>query len=311
MSVITVVYGTFIYLVFFRFKLLPWTRVTQFITLVVGIVFATGFFIGLENLTPKSKQGVIVGRTVDIAPLVSGLVIDVQVQRNEVVEKGDVLFRIDPTIFESIVDDLQAGLILAKRRLEQFREMATADAASQFQIEQTETEIGQLNARLKAAQFNLDSTIIRAPFRGRAPKLFLKAGVVVSPARSVMSFVDTKQLEIYATLAQKALPHIKIGDEVILNFPALPGRLFRSTVVDIPTAIAEGQFLATAQLESSLQRRMVRVFPIFVALPEDYPPRLYKAGLAVNVTVVTESAGPIEVYALAMQWLATSIDVVM
>ena len=66
--------GTFIYPVFFRFKLLPWNRVTQFITLVDGVVFATGFFIGLENLNPKSKQGVIVGRTVDTAPLVSGLV---------------------------------------------------------------------------------------------------------------------------------------------------------------------------------------------------------------------------------------------
>ena len=99
MSVIAVVYGTFIYLVFFRFKLLPWNRVTQFITLVFGLVFAIGFLIGLENLTPKSSQAVIVARTVDIAPLVTGIVTEVIVERNQVVKKGDVLFKIDPTIF--------------------------------------------------------------------------------------------------------------------------------------------------------------------------------------------------------------------
>jgi multidrug resistance efflux pump len=311
MSVIVIVYGSFIYLVFFRFKLLPWNRTSQFVLMVVGLVMTIGFLIGLQNLTPKSTQAVISGRTVDIAPLVSGVVTKVVVNRNEVVKQGSILFEIDPTLFVSKVKDLTAGLALATRRLDQFRQMAEVDATSLFQIEQTEAEITQLEARLEAAQFNLDNTQVKAPFSGRVPKLFLKPGVVVSPARAVMSFVDTKQLEIYATLPQKALPNIKLGDPVIVSFPALPGRLYRSVVTDIPSAIAEGQFLATAQLESGLQRRMVRVFPVFVALPEDFPPSLRKAGLAANVTVITESAGPIEIYAMAMQWLATSMDALL
>jgi multidrug resistance efflux pump len=311
MSVIVIVYGSFIYLVFFRFKLLPWNRLTQSILLVVGLVLAVGFLISLENLTPKSSQAVIVGRTVDIAPQVSGLVVNVAVEQNEIVEEGAVLFEIDPTLFVAQVNELAAGLALANRRLDQFQRMASVDAASQFQIEQTQAEIEQLDARLEAAQFNLDNTRVKAPFKGRVPKLLLRPGVVVSPARAVLPFVDTEQLEIYATLAQKALPNVRIGDQVIVNFPAMPGRLFRSEVIDIPTAIAEGQFLPSAQLESVQQRRMVRVFPVFVALPVDFPPNLRKAGLAANVTVITQSAGPIRVYALAMQWLATSLDAVL
>ena len=311
MSVIAIVYGSFIYLVYFKFKLLPWNRLNQFILLVIGIVLSTGFLIGLENLTPKSSQAVITGRTVDIAPQVSGLVVNILVEQNEVVEEGAVLFEIDPTLFVSQVNDLNASLALANRRLDQFQRMASVDAASQFQIEQTQTEIEQLDARLEAARFNLDNTQVKAPFKGRVPKLLLRPGVFVSPARAVMPFVDTEQLEIYATLAQKALPNVRIGDQVIVNFPAMPGRLFRSEVIDIPTAIAEGQFLPSAQLESVQQRRMVRVFPVFIALPEDYPPKLRKAGLAANVTIITQTAGPIEVYALAMQWLSTSLDAVL
>ena len=310
MSVIVIVYGSLVYLVFFRFKLLPWNRLTQLCTLAVGLIMAVAFLIGIENLTPKSTQAVIVGRTVDIASVVSGPITRVNVVANEVVSEGSVLFEIDPTLFEAQVKDLEAGLALAQLRLGQFKRMARVDAASQFQIEQTGAEIEQLEARLEAARFNLANTEVRAPFTGRVPKLLLKPGVVVSPARAVMAFVDTKQLEIFAMLPQKALSTIRVGDEVVINFPALPGRLYRSEITDIPTAIAEGQFLASGQLESAQQHRMVRVFPVFISLPADFPPHLRKAGVAASVTVITESAGPIAVYAIAMQWIDTSLDAV-
>ena len=38
---------------------------------------------------------------------------------------------------------------------------------------------------------------------------------------------------------------------------------------------------------------------------------LRKAGLAANVTIMTESAGPIAILALVLQWLQTSLDAVL
>ena len=64
-------------------------------------------------------------------------------------------------------------------------------------------------------------------------------------------------------------------------------------------------------LDSVLQQRMTRVYPIFVSLPEDFPHELRKAGLAANVTIITESAGPIALLALVLQWLQTSLDAVL
>jgi RND family efflux transporter MFP subunit len=311
MLFITLTYGGFVYLVFFRFKLLPWNKLTQFLTLVVGLVLVSAFLVGYSNLTPSSSQAVVMGRMVEIAPQVPGQVISVDVEQNERVAKGDILFRIDPTIFEAQVKELEATIALSRLRLGQFKELAQIDAASLFQIEQTEATIEQLEARLKGARFNLENTTVRAPYAGLVPKLLLKPGVQVSPARAVMTFVDTEELEIFAKVPQKGLQTMKVGDPVVLNFPAVPGRLFDAEVTAIPSAIAEGQFLATGQLDSVQQRRMVRLYPVFISLPDDFPKNLLRLGLAVNCTIMTENAGPIGIYAIAMQWVATSLDALL
>jgi multidrug resistance efflux pump len=311
MTIIALLYGSFIYLIFFRFKLLPWNKVTQFAALVVGLIGAAAFFVGYSNLTPKTSQAVIMGRMVDIAPQVPGEVISVDVKQNQRVAKGEVLFRIDPTLFEAQVKELEATVALSQLRLTQFLELAKIDAASQFQIEQTEATIEQLEARLKGARFNLDNATVRAPYVGLVPKLLLKPGVQVSPGRAVMTFVDTEQLEVFGQVPQKALQTMKIGDPVVINFPALPGRLFDAKVTDIPSAIAEGQFVASGGLDSVQQRRMVRLYPVFISLPEDFPKDLLRLGLAANATIMTEGAGPIALYALVMQWVATSLDALL
>ena len=58
MAVISLVYGCFVYLVFFRFKLLPWNKLSQSLVLVFGVVFLCAFFVMYKNFTPVSSQAV-------------------------------------------------------------------------------------------------------------------------------------------------------------------------------------------------------------------------------------------------------------
>ena len=81
-------------------------------------------------------------------------------------------------------------------------------------IEAVQAQIEQLEARLKGARFHLENCTVRAPFAGRVPKILLKPGVQVSPARAVLTFVDTEQLEIFAIFPQKALQNVTVGDRV-------------------------------------------------------------------------------------------------
>ncbi|MBW1688943.1 MAG: biotin/lipoyl-binding protein, partial [Deltaproteobacteria bacterium] len=203
MLIITFLYAGLVYLVFFKYKLLPWNKPFQLIALVVGVVILLGFLAGLENLTPASIQATTASQIVDIAPQVGGQVTRIHVEHDEEVEKGAILFEIDPTLYAAQVKQLAAGLALARLRLGQFGELTEVDAASKFQLEQTEAEVEQLEAQLTAARFNLENATVRAPARGRIARQQLRAGVQVSPARSVMTFVGTEEIVIVALVKQK------------------------------------------------------------------------------------------------------------
>jgi multidrug resistance efflux pump len=293
MVIITTLYLMLVYLLFFKFKLLPWNKISQGLTVLVGVVILSAFLVGLQGLTPSSVQGAITGRIVEIAPQVSGRVITVEAEPNNRVDAGAVLFSIDPVSFESRVDELEARLALAQLRL------------------QSESEVKQLEASLVGARFDLDNTVVRAPATGIVPRVFLQPGMRVSPLKSVLTFVDTDKLAIGAQFQQKALINVKLGDKALVNFPALPGQVFETTVIDIPGAIGNAQMLASGQLHSIEQFNMTRLYPVFIAVPDDFPDELRKVGLAASVTIHTEGAGVVGIVAIVLQWVNTSMDAIL
>jgi multidrug resistance efflux pump len=311
MVIVTITYLTLVYLLFFKFKLLPWNKVTQAVSVVIGVVILTGFLVGLQGLTPSSTQGTITGRIVEIAPQVSGRVLEVPVEPNVIVETDAVLFTIDKVPFEARVQELQARLALSELRLAQHKELVEKRAGSEFQLQQTEAETLQLQAQLTNAEFDLNNTQVLAPSRGMVPRLFLKPGMQVSPSRSVLTFVDTSELTIVALFQQKALQSTRVGDKALVNFPALPGRVFETTVVALPNAIGDSQVLASGQLPSVQGARMTRLYPAYISLPPDFPEELNKVGLAATVYIHTEGAGVVGIVAVILQWVGTSLDAII
>lgn len=311
MVIITCIYLVLVYLLFFKFRLLPWNRISQGLVVLIGVVILSGFLVGLQGLTPASVKGAITGRIVEIAPDVAGRVVSVSAKSDVMVDKGDELFAVDPTLYEARVQELAARLGLARLRLEQYQELAEADAGSVFQVEQTEAEVKQLEASLAGARFDLSNSVVRAPSVGMAPRVILRPGMNVSPSRAVITFVDTSELAISAQFQQKALINVKVGDKALVNFPALPGQVFEVEVIGVPGAIGNAQMLASGQLHSVEQFTMTRLYPVMISLPEDFPDELRKVGLAASVTIHTEGAGVVGIVAIVLQWVGTSLDAVL
>jgi hypothetical protein len=98
----------------------------------------------------------------------------------------------------------------------------------------------------------------------------------------------------------------------MVNFPTLPGQVFETKVVIIPTAIGDTQFLATGQLSTIQSQRMVRLYPIYVELPEDFPNDLRRSGLAAKVYIHTEGAsGMVGSVAVILQKISASLDAIL
>ena len=310
MVIILALYISLIWLLFFKFKWLPWNKLTQWLCLIVGVVILSGFLVGLQALTPSSSEAVITGRIVEIAPQVSGRITRINIEPMQDLNEGDILFEIDPTIYQARVDDLKARLELAALRLEQYKELAAEGAGSGFQLEQSTAEVVQLEAQLTSARFDLDNTKVRAPGLGMVPVLLLRDGMQVSPSRSVLVFMDKQEMWVGARFQQKALQTVKIGDTAMVNFPALPGQVFDTEVIGIPNAIREGQLDASGMLPSVQEKRMTRSWPILIKLPEELPESVLRAGVAAEVYIHTEGAGVVGIVAVILQWISTSLDAI-
>jgi multidrug resistance efflux pump len=180
------IYSYIIWLIFFKFKWLPWNFVSQVIVITIPIVGLTLLILLLNIVAPSSADVRVVNYVVAINSRVQGMVVDVPITPNKHIKRGEVLFRLDPrpieieiSGFKAQIDALQAQLLsagasttgygeqvrsarggreaiaaqlrLAKERENQTRELAATGAGSQYDYQQAQTNVTNLQAQLDAA----------------------------------------------------------------------------------------------------------------------------------------------------------------
>ncbi|EFK97639.1 multidrug resistance efflux pump [sediment metagenome] len=118
------IYSFFVWLIFIKFKWLPWNTTSQVTVAIIPIVALTVLILVLNVVAPSSADVRVFKYTVPIVSQVRGRVIEVPVEEgNRLVKKGDVLFRVDPTQYQLTVNSLKA-----QRGRRRGRQSATARA---------------------------------------------------------------------------------------------------------------------------------------------------------------------------------------
>jgi multidrug resistance efflux pump len=164
------IYAFCAWLVFFKFKWLPWNIVTQVITVTIPIIALTALILILNAVAPSSADVRVMNYVVPINPRVSGKVIEVPVEPNQPVKKGDLLFRIDPVPYEIQVRASEANLLALQAQLisananqrtyaEQLKAALSAEASARTQLDLAQTREKQYAELLKVGagnQFDLE-----------------------------------------------------------------------------------------------------------------------------------------------------------
>jgi multidrug resistance efflux pump len=180
------IYSYIIWLIFFKFKWLPWNFVSQVIVVTIPIVGLTLLILILNIVAPSSADVRVVNYVVAINARVNGIVTEVPIEPNRPIKRGQILFKLDPRPFEievqgfrAQVDALQAQLLsagastegfseqlrgargardsiasqlrLAREREQQTRELAATGAGSQYDYQQAQTNVTNLQAQLDSA----------------------------------------------------------------------------------------------------------------------------------------------------------------
>lgn len=131
--------------------------------------------------------------TVEIKSRIDGQVMEAAVGDGQLVEKGEILFRLDdrPLIAqlrqaEANLSRDQANLEKATSDVARFRTLSMKGVSPQTKLEEAESSLAALEAAIKAsmatvelAQLNLDYATIRAPIAGRIGSVLLTPGNMV------------------------------------------------------------------------------------------------------------------------------------
>ncbi len=154
--------------------------------------------------------------TVEVRPRVSGHIDEVRLQAGQIVEKGDVLFEIDPRWYKAQSDLATAAVERAKVRLSiaesEARRTSTLVSAKAVSIEESETRNSRLaeartdlqsaEAALATATLDLEHTVVRSPIRGKVSRALVTPGNLVSGnpggATLLTTVVSTGDVYVYA-----------------------------------------------------------------------------------------------------------------
>src|SRR3954469_6084791 len=104
------IYSAIVWFIFIKMKWLPWNIGTQVTVVIIPIVALTMLVLTLNVVAPSTADVRVIKYVVNVVPQVRGRVLEVPVEPNRLVRRGDVLFRIDPTPYELTVRSLEAQL---------------------------------------------------------------------------------------------------------------------------------------------------------------------------------------------------------
>ena len=182
------IYASIVWLIFFKYKLLPWTTVSKVVVFTIPVVGMITLILLLNIFAPSSGDVIVVRNNVGIVSQVKGRVVDVPVKINQRVKKGDVLFKIDATQYQAQASSIKAKLDLAKLRVSENKQLVDAGAGNRFDLEKAEADLLDLQEQLKHAQYDLEQTVNRAPADGVIVNVQLRPGAYVAafPVSSVM-----------------------------------------------------------------------------------------------------------------------------
>jgi len=203
--------------------------------------------------------------TVQVGSQVSGTIQTLHADFNSLVRKGQVLARLDPSLFQTQIEQARANLIRAQADLERFRvalddartkltraqelsarqliprtELESSEVAvrsAEAQIRSAEAQVTQAQASLNQNQVNLRHTVITAPIDGLVISRNVDAGQTVAASMNApVLFVlaaDLSQMQVVANLDESDVGRIRPGQRVTFTVDAYPAEDFTGTVSQV------------------------------------------------------------------------------
>src|SRR5215510_5214329 len=219
--------------------------------IVFGAVFLTLYVWSVLERHPRTDDATARANVVGIAPRVSGQILKMNVEDNQAVKKGDVLFEIDPEDYRLVLEKAKAELATVDQQLAQAQDtlhrlepLLPRGFETAENVDKARTAVTTLEAQREGAiasinleQLHLSYCKVIAPFDGRVINLNISAGAHVDTGVPVFSLLDTSKWYVIANFREAEVRHMAPGSEAIVYLSSAPNQRFRGKVQGIGWAV--------------------------------------------------------------------------
>jgi HlyD family secretion protein len=271
---------------------------------LVAAVTASG------KIQPKKK--------VDVSADITGRITRIAVREGDLVEKGQFLLQIDPTIYQAneqraqaALSSAEAGAVQARanrdqsqRNLQRTKELReqNPNLVSQEQLEQAQTGYDIAEANFTAAQHmveqaragyreardQLAKTHLTAPMPGRVTRLAVEEGEVAVPGTFsretglLLTVSDLSVIQTTVNVDETDVVRVNIGDSVEVTIDAFPDTTFVGRV----TKVSNSAILTAASQAAGQNDRAVD-YEVEITLSN--PPSEVRPDLSATARIVTDT----------------------
>jgi RND family efflux transporter MFP subunit len=241
--------------------------------------------------------------SVEVRARVSGYLDAVNFEDGKIVQKGDLLFQIDPRPFEaelkaaeSQVDVWKAKQAKAQTDVKRFTELLPKGAASQQDLDHSIAEASEAGGNIEGslaavdqAKLNLEFTRVSAPITGRVSRALITKGNLVAAGTGhdalLTTIVSVDPIYVYFDVGERSL--IRYMDEARKRLPKdAPPQDLKNANIQIQFGLAsEEGFPHTAVLDFADNKVNPETGTIQVRGVVDNKDKRFESGLFARVRV--------------------------
>lgn len=197
-------------------------------------------------------------KVVNVGTQVSGTVQYLYVDYNSRVKKGEVLLRLDPTLFKAQVaqdtanvHSAEANLLLARANEQRAQAMYKEHYVAKSDLDQVvaalkvaQSQVETARSQLEHDQANLSYTVIRSPIDGIIINREVDVGQTVAASFQTPTLFEIgqnlKKMQIDTTVDEADVGSVKVGQRATFTVDAFPSEVFRGIVAQVrlnPTTV--------------------------------------------------------------------------
>lgn len=143
-------------------------------------------------------------RHIEVCALEKGYLEEILVKEGQAVKKGDLMFRILPTLYQAKLDAEVAEAKLAELEYNYTKTLADKNVVSQNEVLLLEAKLAKTRANVKLAQAELNFTSVVAPFDGIVDRLHEQLGSLISEGDMLTTLSDNSIMWVYFNVPEAA-----------------------------------------------------------------------------------------------------------